>query len=124
MELYQITNAKETTEYLLYFTESTDCRHWITNTLDLSEDWTYSPVDFDTYIKETTEDKYWEMLEVLPPLRMFQSQGVEGFLMSEYQTRNITSCYCSYKDTYIHLFVRDTDTYTEIVERVLAYCNQ
>ena len=38
---------------------------------------------------EVSEDKYWDMLGALPPLRM----GKKGFLMSEFITGSFTEAY-------------------------------
>ncbi len=120
MNLYKIIDKKETICYLKYFYDNCDCKHFVINTLDVSLDWTYDKVDFSVDIIVVNKDKYWEMLEVLPPLRMFEVKEVEGFLMSEYETGCITSCYCSYKNSYYHLFVKNSDSSEKIANRVVS----
>ena len=50
--------------------------------------------------KKTTKEHFWEMLEVLPPLKWGQYNNVEMFAMSEFLTSDLTSHYAKYKNKY------------------------
>lgn len=71
--------------------------------------------------KKTTKEKFWEMLEVLPPIKWCTIDGVEMFCMSEMWTGSYTSQYahdkktdkyytkmvdCLDKSTWIHEFLK------------------
>lgn len=74
--------------------------------------------EYLTDIHLSNEDRYWNMLEALPPLRMFNRSHIEGFLMSELTVGDITSCYICYKEVYYSLSVRIKDSLESIVERI------
>jgi hypothetical protein len=70
--------------------------------------------------QEITKEKWWDMLEVLPPEKWQTVAGVEIFRMCEYLTGNITAHYARLEDRY---FVRNLPTstpYSDIAAQVAA----
>lgn len=49
---------------------------------------------------EITEDKYYEMMNVLPPTRFHNYRGAEIFFVSECCTLNLYSCFIMANDKY------------------------
>ncbi len=49
----------------------------------------------DTPMKEISEDRWWEMLEVLPPEKWITLGSVEIFRMMEYMIAAMTGIYAS-----------------------------
>lgn len=45
-ETYVIYNESNTTRYVKEFATASDCRHWIINHLDLSEEWNHDRLEF------------------------------------------------------------------------------
>ncbi len=60
------------------------------------------------------KDKWWEMLEILPPLRWKMGGIIETFCMSEFMTGSFTEQYGKYGDKYISKMVDYNDPSTEI----------
>jgi len=118
MHMYKITNEVNEKYYIDWFSSRDDCKHWVINTLDLSLEWSVSKIDFKNDLFKTSEDNWWNMLETLPPLRIFNEEGVNGFLMSEYETELITRCYCEYKGDYYLLFVSSRETDLQIISKL------
>lgn len=61
-----------------------------------------------------TEEKWWEMLEILPPLLWESGPAVEYFAMSEFWTGNYTQMYGRHGDEYISKMVDYADKSTWI----------
>jgi len=56
--------------------------------------------------KRITKEKYFEMLEILPPVKWNTINGVEMFAMSEYMESTYTEHYAIYKNKY-YCAIRD-----------------
>ena len=65
--------------------------------------------------EEVTEDRYWEMLECLPPQMFKWFKGGNIFRMSEYQTGNITDHFMEL-DWKFYQGTFDTGDYKEILD--------
>lgn len=74
---------------------------------------------FATKSEQVTEARYWEMLEILPPLDMHVSGQNTSFKMSERLTGNLTSIFAQIGDTYWTFVDRDTMTHEEIIAKIL-----
>ena len=66
---------------------------------------------------EISEDKYTEMLEVLPPVNWVQRNGTSTFKMSECLSGRITSIYCCIGHRFFTLTDKISLPHDEIVER-------
>lgn len=62
------------------------------------------------------EERYYDMLGILPPLKMFNS----CFLMRELNTGNITNAFIKLENQYFEFYVRTNWTYEEIINQVLT----
>jgi hypothetical protein len=69
---------------------------------------------------EITEDRFHEMLNVLPPVKWRQEHGSESFMISERLTMDIRSIYCRVGDRYFEMADRQSLTHQEICDRCLA----
>lgn len=49
---------------------------------------------------ETTEERFMEMLEVLPPQRWQRGKGCESFEMCEHTSGRVTTIFCRFGDKY------------------------
>ena len=77
-------------------------------------------------IREITEARYWEMLEVLPPCKWRHSAGGESFHVSEYMSGNFVNWFvCIGKSNYggRYFAIDDVDTLTpaELTRRAREY---
>jgi len=70
--------------------------------------------------KEITEERWDEMLNVLPPERWETIKNVEIFAMSEIMTSDITGFYICYKKKYYTTYRRLRFSNTIIVDEFLA----
>lgn len=75
--------------------------------------------------KEITEERWMEMLQVLPPEKCKRTGHVEIFRMSEYCTDNITSHFARInvigdKDRYFEAYRRTSTSYDAITLEILA----
>jgi len=61
-----------------------------------------------------TKEKFWEMLEILPPLNWIQNGEYESFCMSEFWTSSYTQSYGRCDDEYIEKMVDYSDSSTFI----------
>ena len=68
----------------------------------------------DNTLKEITEEKYYEMLNVLPPIYDVVIDGVEMFCMCEMHTGTYTTQYAKYNGKYYSKMVDVTDRTTWI----------
>ncbi len=62
--------------------------------LDLAEFVSFKEQALLTAPVEITEDRFIEMLEVLPPQRWIQRQGSESFQMQEHLSGRVTETFC------------------------------
>lgn len=69
---------------------------------------------------QITEQRFCDMLEVLPPEGWHRTNGSESFKISEYHAGNITSIYVRIGCDYYVLQDRATLTHLEIVQKVTA----
>lgn len=67
-----------------------------------------------------TEEKYIEMLEVLPPMKWRNGGGAQTFMMCEFLSGNITGIYCNIGDRYWSFNGPATLTHDEIVQKCMA----
>lgn len=65
-------------------------------------------------LTEITEERYWEMLNILPPILDVTINGVEMFCMSEMYTGTYTTQYAKYNGKYYSKMVDITDKSTWI----------
>jgi len=61
---------------------------------------------------ETTEDRYWNALEAVPPKRFTRDGANEFFFLGECETFNLYSCYVKKGDKY-YSALRSIETPTE-----------
>ena len=66
-----------------------------------------------------TQQRFFDMLEVLPPEGWHRADGSESFKMSEYQAGNITSIFVRIGTDYYELQDRATLTHLEILQKVV-----
>lgn len=90
----------------------------------------YEIMTFDEYLKrqrekmisgpvtEITEERFYEMLDVLPPMKWCTIDGVEMFCMLEMYTGTYTNQYAKIGDKYYTAMVDVTDRTTWIHERL------
>lgn len=75
-----------------------------------------------TNVSEITKERYFDMLEILPPVAWGSSGGVESFKMSERLIGNITDIYAKKRigltDRYFTFIDKITLPHTEIRDRV------
>lgn len=62
------------------------------------------------------EDRYYDMLEVLPPLKMFKG----CFMMSEREINDITKAFVKINNSYFELYVRTSWEYKTIINQLLT----
>lgn len=62
------------------------------------------------------EDRYYDMMEVLPPLKMFKG----CFMMLEKEINDITKAFVKINDLYFELFVRTSWDYKTIINQLLT----
>ena len=72
---------------------------------------TYRPGE----LREITEERFIEMLEVLPPMKWEQGHGCESFLLSELQEGRITRCYVRIAKHYYEGFAYTNTTPAQLV---------
>jgi hypothetical protein len=70
--------------------------------------------------KVITEERFNDMLEILPPMRWKQRSGAESFMISEALTHNIRSIFCRIGDTHYEMCDVDSLSHDEIVEKCKA----
>jgi hypothetical protein len=68
--------------------------------------------------KEISENEYEYALEVLPPQKWLDVNGVNIFRMSEYTTGNITAHYASYNGKYYSANRRTSVNYEDIAKEI------
>ncbi len=68
--------------------------------------------------KEITEEKYWEMLEVLPPEKWETVAGVNIFRMMEYWTADVTAHYAKYQGKYFAARRRASQKYEDFAKEI------
>jgi len=67
---------------------------------------------------EINEDYYYEMLEILPPLKWRSEQESSFFFISEATASNIHALYCSYNDKYYTANRRLSVKYSDMLDEV------
>lgn len=67
---------------------------------------------------ETTEERFDEMLNILPPEKWQHVGGVELFRMCEYYTDNITTHFAQFNGRYFEGQFRTSTPYTELAAQV------
>lgn len=94
--------------------------------INARESASYQPMTYDDYAKahdafyladplvEIDAAKWWEMLEVLPPMRWEHKDGVERFLISEMLAGSITSQFAKLGERYFTRNVNAADRSTWI----------
>lgn len=73
-------------------------------------------------IVEITEERYYDMLNVLPPKGWTHKDGVERFSMIEHEISDITSQFAKRNDRYFHKYVRWGDPSTYITSSLVDTC--
>lgn len=64
---------------------------------------------------EITEDEWWDMYEVLPPMKDTRLDGWHFFFISEATTSNIHACFCEIGDRYFTASRRTSTPYQEMI---------
>lgn len=89
---------------------------------------TYEPMTYDAYKlaeravwladgeREITREKFWQMLEVLPPMNWTRKGDFESFLMSEFTSGSFTEQYARRGEKYYSKTVDATDRSTWMKE--------
>jgi hypothetical protein len=80
-------------------------------------------LNYEHYISaavEIDEDRFDEMLNVLPPMKWRQGHGSESFMIREALTMDIRSIYCRIGDRYFEMSDRQSLTHREICDRCRA----
>lgn len=72
-------------------------------------------------VSEITRDRYWDMLECLPPVAWNRNGSDESFKMSERTSGNITAIFCRLGDSYYTLEDDMRTPHAEIVRRCRAF---
>jgi Protein of unknown function (DUF1419) len=78
---------------------------------------------YEKYISapaEITEDRFDEMLNVLPPMKWRQEHGSESFMISEALTMDIRSIFCRIGDRCFEMADRQSLTHQEICDECRA----
>lgn len=70
--------------------------------------------------KEISEEKFTEMLEMLPPLNWVGRNGGETFFFSEAQTGSIHAVFARIGEKYYRLYARLGTSHDEIISRLKA----
>ena len=68
--------------------------------------------------QEITKDRYWEMLEVLPPVRWHKFTGGDFFFISEATTGSLHSHFCQYHGRYYERMADIRDSYDQIMASI------
>jgi hypothetical protein len=79
-------------------------------------------LSYERYISaptEITKERWWEMLEILPPIKWRHDKGFESFMISEALTMDLRSIYCRIGDRYFEMTNRQSLTHEEITEMCL-----
>ena len=76
---------------------------------------------FVTQISETTRERFWEMLEILPPCKWTRYEGEESFFVSEAIHSDIHSWFARIGERYFTLDDSCTLTHREIMLAARAY---
>lgn len=66
---------------------------------------------------EITAERFWEMLEVLPPVAWKRGADTESFKLSEFTSGAITQIFCRIDERYFELSDNVTLPHDEIVRR-------
>lgn len=69
---------------------------------------------------EVTEERFWEMLEVLPPCKWTRLHGSESFYISEAETMNLHTWLVRIGTNHYELVAPNNLTHEEILARVFA----
>jgi hypothetical protein len=68
--------------------------------------------------QEITEEKFNDMLEILPPKNLIVQGSFIAFMMCEYFTSNITNYYIKTGGKYYTATKRDTTSYRDLIEEI------
>jgi hypothetical protein len=80
-------------------------------------------LSYERYISapvEIDQDRFHEMLEVLPPMKWKGGDGQESFMISEALTMDIRSIFCRIGDRYFEMTDRQSLSHSEICDRCRA----
>lgn len=67
--------------------------------------------------QQTTKERFWDMLEVLPPVGWKTTESGESFKLSERTSGLITAIFCRIGDNYFELYDKITLGHDEIIKR-------
>jgi len=70
--------------------------------------------------KQVTQERFWEMLEVLPPCKWNHSKSAESFFVSERITLDLVSWFVRLGDEYWELIASDKLNHDDVVNLVLG----
>lgn len=65
---------------------------------------------------EVTEERWYEMLEVLPPMKWRSGRGAESFMLSEGLAGNLRTIFCRIGDRYFELADESCLTHEQIAD--------
>ena len=68
--------------------------------------------------QEITGDRFYEMLECLPPCSWYRGAIVEYFYVCERLTFNLVSYFCRIDDRYFEFIDYDNKTHDEVLDRI------
>jgi len=67
---------------------------------------------------EITRERYWDMLEVLPPLKWTQKAKTESFMISEAETGDLHSFYARVGETYWEMVLPRSSKHSDVMNCV------
>lgn len=71
-------------------------------------------------VRQVTKERFWDMLEVLPPCRWWRESAAESFFVSERITYDLVSWFVRLGDKYYELVASDKLNHHDVVALVLA----
>lgn len=69
---------------------------------------------------EVTEQRFWDILEVLPPCKWTRLRGSESFFISEAETMHLHTWLARIGGSYYELVAPNSLTHEEILARIFA----
>jgi hypothetical protein len=67
---------------------------------------------------EITREKFWDMLEVLPPLKWTRKVRTESFMISEAETGDLHSFFARFRETYWEMVLPRSATHRDVMNCV------
>jgi hypothetical protein len=67
---------------------------------------------------QITRERFWDMLEVLPPEKWERRDGTESFMISEAQTNDLHSFYARVRETYWEMILPRNSSHADVMDCV------